>query len=506
MSIDANNYLKYIHKAGDIENLSDRAQSEIDTAASRVFFSAVKLLPQANANYQKGAQELATSIANHYKVSPGTSDFAVVLKAANDYLVFKHDIMPFHIDPLPQLSLKEIPNAPVAPYTMLTQSVHDTRSLLAMSEVFTKMPIRNLVALNPERLVLHEMAKNLVLDVALDSTKSADDQIADLSPKLTKEFLDSNPSFAKDMNALRATVEEEIFNNLQSGTAPNLKYEELVKQFTKDVDGQVSTEQKNRAIARRVASDVYQQTAKAKIGAFNIFLSNTLQGYEQIPEQTAQNRRMYMVNGGQASGKGATEEVIKAKALSNGVEWKNMVKINTDSFKKMLLDPKDLADKYALFYGGLTHDEASMIKESIMNEYNARLAKNTAPHLYIDQVWPEEKLFRLGGTQPNGIDVTVVQLPVETSLRLGYTRGQKIGRYEPKATIINGHRGVAIQLIDNLEKAVGPQCNNIQLHFVANTSPTTIQECATYNFKTKQHRIHQEGIPHLEGFFKEEQA
>jgi len=260
--------------------------------------------------------------------------------------------------------------------------------------------------------------------------------------------------------------------------------------------------EKKLAIAHYVADVVYVSHLREKLQKHPILKSDVLKGYDPLPSQVSEQRRLIMVNGGNASGKGSTEKEIKQRMETAGIPWTSVAKLNNDSFKRTLLDPSSLEKEYFYFYAGLTHDESSMIRNRIFSEFQRRLQDDTSPHMYIDQVWPQVEILTLGGTSRLGLDLYLVQIPVEQSVHMAYKRGKEIGRFETTKSILNTHKQVSLQFQANIKKAIAAGARNIRVHFMANISVGVVLESATFNFAMRTQDLPEQGKDYLVGFYK----
>src|SRR3990167_2295191 len=132
-----------------------------------------------------------------------------------------------------------------------------------------------------------------------------------------------------------------------------------------------------------------------------------------------------MINGGIASGKSSSLQQQIASAKAEGVEWKDVLHLNRDALKAVLVHPSDLpADmgaEHKKFYTSFAEDEAFLLRDMILQEDRERLETDTAPHFFIDQVYPnEDMLLMAGDPEGKGLDLTIVQTPVENSFRMFY--------------------------------------------------------------------------------------
>lgn len=492
---DLSLYSNAIKQAESLYPISSTTIETIENRTKKIGLDTIRAFDPTSSSPE--AKKLAESLKNKMSVTT-EKEFTVLLKAANDFLLILDEVQPFHIEPPPPLTLAA--NAPTnAPYTILEHSLRSKSDVHRMALAFPKTPIRDLVALKPERLVLHEMAARLVLEVSLTES-DMDQEIARLSHAMTQEFLDQNPDFASQLLEERSKLEETILQYLDDkpiAIASNIK--QLVDQLKANME---LDSEKKLAIAHYASDLAYRDHLQRILQKYPIFESSALKGYSHLPAQVSQDRRLIMINGGIASGKGETEKQIQQKIEADGIPWSSVAKLNTDSFKRTLLDPSSIEKEHVYYYGGLVHDEAAMIRNRIFSEFQRKLKDNTAPHMYFDQVWPQADILTLGGKSSRGLDLYLVQIPVEQSVHMAYQRGKMIGRFETTKGLLNSHKQVALQFQENIKKATDAGARNIRVHFMANIAKGVVEKAATFDFQKKAHDLPVEGKKHLVSFYK----
>jgi hypothetical protein len=521
-------YMSAIHAAEDLYSLSPASRDHIDSVVSS---TAQKILAEGGAPARGTdaqilalAQRIETRLATQ-GMGPADVDHDIVYQAAADFLG-QH---PYVVEAPPPIALKRastapaelgraesvsatvpVPDAPpAAPYTILGHNFRPAEELMEMTEVFPTQttPIRDLCVVNPNRLVLHEMVGHLVLNTVVE--EPTDTVIATRSKELSREFLAANPTFEEDMRAYRDEQEHLVRDSFAGRGSLSPEARTLVEKFSRETasvkGGGTLTPHDHAAIAKRVADQLYARHAQRQIEAF-LPRSTLFASLPKIPPQNAATRALLMVNGGIASGKGSSEETIQGAMRARGIEWRDIAKLNTDSYKQTLLDPADLPPEMAHFYSGLVHDEASMIRNRVYEQYMQRMEADTAPHMYFDQVWTQKEILEMGGRTPNGIDVYMVQIPVESSVGMAYSRGVSTRRFETTQGILGTHQRVPIQLQESVQYATSRGARNFRLHFMANVGRgVPAQEVATMDFGRRTETIPPVGTPergHLEGFYK----
>lgn len=438
------------------------------------------------------AEEIAAKLAPG--VSKTSPEYQVALQAAKDFEVLlgdaeKTEAHMFSITPAPAPDLSAISGAPVAPYSLLMHSARPASHLVDIAKTFGVQGIRDLVPLTPKRLVLHEMCKNVVLGHQIPSSKGGfDKQVATLVPALSEVFLKANPKLEETATAIRTTVEAQALELLNGGKVDKPIHSDLASTVASletqvKKDSGLSAPEIKQAIARRAADLISESYVRSEVDKFDLSSQPLLTEHPALPTQTEDTRRMFMINGGVASGKGTAESEMIEGASKQGVNWDHVLTLNTDSFKGMLLDPSKLSPEHGEFYSGLTHDEASLIRNDILSTYREKLEGGTAPHLFVDQVWPAVDIIEMGAASKNGIDLTVVQIPVENSFQMAYHRGVSTGRFEHRPVILGSHSRVPIQLHESLDNAIKKKgVSNIRLQVLSNVSKGVVKPVAMIDF------------------------
>jgi len=482
-------YQQSIQKAYEQANVDPAVRDMVD---ERVKQLAQRTFSGATSVSESHASDLASRIS---VVDPDSEEFQVVLQAAKDFEALladakKAEANMFSVSPAPPPNLEPAEGVQGAPYTLLKHSARPPTHLVPIAKAFGINGIRDLVPLTPQRLVLHEMCKNVVLLRQMPASEGGfDKQVATLIPALSEKFLSVNPTLERDAAELRATVEEQALTLLDGGQVAKPVHHDLQKvvedlQAQAKKDTNLNPAELKQAIARRTADVMVESFVRTAVRRFDLRHEPLLAKNPPLPTQTEDTRRMFMINGGVASGKGTAEDQMVKRAAEQGVNWDEVLTLNTDSFKGMLLDPKDLSREHGEFYSGLTHDEASLIRNDILSTYRQRLDADTAPHLFVDQVWPAVDIIEMGASSKNGIDITIVQIPVQNSFKMAYARGESTGRFEHRPVILGSHSRVPVQLQESLQNAIKDKGKkNIRLDVLANVAKGVVEPVAHVDFE-----------------------
>lgn len=201
-----------------------------------------------------------------------------------------------------------------------------------------------------------------------------------------------------------------------------------------------------------------------------------------------EERHSVMVAGGQSSGKGSSVAYFQYKAEQEGRDWNDQVKINSDSYKSLLVNQN--SPQGGTYYSQLTQDEAGAIHGKIQDRVKEKILEGRAPNVFADQVFAgEDKINLAAGGK---LDITVVSLPIEKALDRSFSRGEGTGRFEHAEGMLKLHKASTEQLVNVVRKNSGNSA--ITLAVVDNDvsfgeQPTVV---TTFDLKNKVMTIHDE--------------
>ncbi|MBM3197804.1 MAG: hypothetical protein FJZ58_00925 [Chlamydiae bacterium] len=387
------------------------------------------------------------------------------------------------------------------PYTVLQHNLLSIIELDSIGQLTErKTSVVQEIVFTPERMAIHVLARRLAIDYGVGKKDIPFDQeLAAEVPKLVDLFLQEHSSFAQDMRTFYEESKQTISQHLQ-GTGSLSEELQIALQTAEQGCTLTQDPSSLQALAMRAAGVAYKQRVNKILNDYDI-APFAQQSLKPIPPQSSADRRIFMINGGMASGKGTCEKRIIDQANSEGVNWSEVLVVNTDAFKRLLLDPNSLSSEHKIYYSGLVHDEAALIRNAMLDTYKQRAQEGLAPHCHIDQVWPDSNTVSWAANNPHGLDLTVVQIPVENSFRMAYNRGMDTGRFEPTAGILRSHAGVPKQLLTTLSSL--PEGANVRVHIMNNKGKDLIEEIAHIDLKTKTGHI--KNRPALLAFFKKTQ-
>ncbi len=463
------------------------------------------LPPDARSINEAKLSELTTKLAEKFSVLEGADEYVHIKNAAHRFLSVVAEVeceteAAYHVPGAPTTLSGRVEAYPtevvgpgeIGPYTAITHCVTPLETLLEMHRV-SHIPIRDLIALTPERKVRHEIAIRFMLEYSLKEGESLDSALMGCIPQMQQHFLEEHGYDLARIEAQRGPNSEFFLSALKT-SAPLLEgmqaYLDLATQELQrhNPAANIESDEVQEYLAMRAADLLYHQQIHNFVGRADLVSFPGMEGRTLRPHQTHATRHMYMMNGGISSGKGTAGAQVQAGALRQGVPWKDVLTINADEYKGLCMPPGELGEGYdPRYYTGLTYDEACMIRTEVLTGYQRMLDANTAPHIYVDRTVPTDGNFTLGERNENTTELYFTSLPVEKSVVLALKRGEKTGRYEPTPNILNTH----VNSVKTLHKQLLAHAGKpLEVHIVANTSPTTVSPVASFHCSTKTMHVY----------------
>lgn len=209
---------------------------------------------------------------------------------------------------------------------------------------------------------------------------------------------------------------------------------------------------------------------------------------KRLSLQTESNRHTFMIIGAPASGKGTAfgMSIVDADAL--GIGSSNIVKINTDSYRSLVSNPKELGPN-TINHASFNHEESYLISKNIYRRLNKKVLSNEgAPHILIDTVYPTQEKINLATLDGGKLHLNCVTVPVETSIKWAAERGRRTGRFIDTTLLLRAHKDISTDLHNIL---IANRDSNIEYTIVDNNvprgrDPALIEEG---NFKTRNIKI-----------------
>ena len=279
--------------------------------------------------------------------------------------------------------------------------------------------IQNYVFFRPERLLLHAIIVEYSCRVQCNNEIEMVDNVHQLY-KVGTRF------YKQWLSNLGEKFEQDFKSNFNKERINNIK---VAYQIVSDT---VST------ISEKIIDNFLKKTNKKIL----------------VPEP--KNRVTGMLAGGQASGKGSSAILLEKEMIKKGVNLINVVRINTDSYKPLVLKPGTV-DKFK--YSQLAQPEASLIHRKVFERLYKLAEEGRAPHVLVDQVFVGEDKIKFAQLNGGTAMITVVSTDVISAVERSFARGMQcgrpeLGRFEHTEGILSCHKRFAQQLPETLSKFV----------------------------------------------------
>ncbi|MGV3739947.1 MAG: hypothetical protein ACO1N3_01475 [Gammaproteobacteria bacterium] len=383
-------------------------------------------------------------------------------------------------------ALTKVPTVDRIPVSDLQYTVLDTnivyRDALELAELHAinpKKPPKDYVAYRPERLALHEVI--VAASTQLQLSNDAHMQYAVRT--IHNQTLEALQSLDLDTRRVHMQIEcEDLVQQYIAGedirtTEKGKKIHAICKEIqdSRAIFGEYLEHytEKNAMVAR--ATDIlFTEMIEPEIRTLVQSQINTFSAtkFPRLVAPDHNKRHTFMINGGPASGKGSSVERLKINAEEQGISWDNVVKVNTDSYKSLLLEPGTVKPE---LYSQLAQEEAATVHQKIQQRLISMAKNRQAPHVFFDQVFPGIDKIDYGLLEGGCVRGIVVSTDVEDAISRSYARGLEdgvAGRYESSESILRLHKLSTEQLPVNLSKFVG---EDVQFSLVDNNVPKDSQ-------------------------------
>ena len=388
-------------------------------------------------------------------------------------LIVSDDVMP---RPLPQVSTVSILTAlnkstPAAEVAKLQYSVLNTEHVYHDAQVLSEIHLleggapKTSVAFRPERLALHEVIVAVSTGIKLDDEEEMREAVTDIYGEVMVQL--SGIDFDSMREAQKAEITG-IYDAINSNTLASsqfkdskhvAKVQELITkaggkafgQFKEGFSAKDAIVERATDLAFTDMVNITNQKTVTSVIAEKVATSK----YRQIAIPVQSERLTLFVAGGQASGKGSSVARMQESVSKSGKDWQDFAKVNTDSFKSLILEPGTVLPH---LYSQLAQEEASLIHGKVNDRITLLAEYGCAPHVFVDQVFVgQDKIEQglMGGGKVRGI---IVSTDVSTALSRSFDRGEQDGakgRYENTEGILACHRNMTAQVPSKLALFVG---------------------------------------------------
>ncbi|MCS5711954.1 zeta toxin family protein [Candidatus Berkiella aquae] len=386
------------------------------------------------------------------------------------------------INPVDYLKQIKSPNSIIlidTPHTLLQNSFYSFEYVGEICELVGNHRLMENTILSPERLALFYMTAFIVTEIqrdpkAKDEEKRPED---DLSEMVFNTFY---PAVLKALDSSEYKLKikmcnQDIDDYLKDTLDICVKYkmdlplilsqlnDEKLIEYIKYCSNLQDRSRQNKCELGAMLKDVLPKALHTKI--YNDLMNETVakiveevgnqiideNNYPRMALVAGKDRHTFMIVGAPACGKGSG--VLKAANVvkQNGFEWRNVCKINTDDHRHIVSQGFKLGED-ARNYAQLNNLEAMMISRIATKRYEQKVKNGEAPHLLLDTVLPTMGKFKLCLQNNAQMHLYVVSAPVDVSINRMMLRGQKTERYVSSTFLIESHKYVSADFIENIAK------------------------------------------------------
>lgn len=194
----------------------------------------------------------------------------------------------------------------------------------------------------------------------------------------------------------------------------------------------------NRVLAELALTQVGNEHGSEVIGdalAPLIAAAVVREGYRPLSPQDSPV--VMNVKGASASGKSTMRPLQRILARKLGFPWQDFALISPDIWRKFLLDYASLGPAYK-YAGTLTGHEIEIVDKKLDRHMAAKAARGEMPHLLIDRFRFDSFTALADGHEPTRLLTRFGDLvymffmitPPEMTVERAWIRGQKVGRYK----------------------------------------------------------------------------
>lgn len=379
-------------------------------------------------------------------------------------------------------------------YTFLNpNNIYQTPELIALMYEATGKPPIELVSFRPERALFQVVAATVSAYVQYENEEERNKIIVQQF-ELMKSSIQTNVSYEKIhedcLKQIKGQIDQEELRPFVNEAKEKISKLKEIGKFPSDYydidEDSLAAEIATSALYKKKLYPELQQAVKEKLSQSDLTF-----------KQQSSTPLVLLLAGGSASGKGTSHAVLLVDAEKTSTSPKDIVLINSDSYKALLVKP---TKENSVIFSQISYPEARLVIRAMAHE----MADKERAHILIDQVKPIKKDFDYA-SQGCVVSCIYVSTKAEDALERAFSRGDEVLRYEDTQGLLKGHKEVVEQLFDRIkEQATQHESLPIKMRFVDNNVPKGELPALfmEINFKEKKMYVYDDQM--LEEFLKKQ--
>lgn len=298
-----------------------------------------------------------------------------------------------------------------------------------------------------EQVFLEEVSQSVLnkVDITFEEFKLLEVNSNNADDLLNKAYLDDSTNIyyneiRKVYNKIKTRIEEGLYIPGEHSFLDN--HDSITKKIIFDKFYNKIMKEKVRELVIPLVQDLIN---KKTIYYPKQFLEEDNINLQRLTIHQGQHRHTFMMVGAPASGKGTSFGMVTIDARRIGIDVKDMVKCNTDSYRSLVSNEKELGPQ-TTYHAAFNYDEAYLITKMVYKRIREKIqSSNGCPHVLIDSVYPTQEKINLGITgDKSKLHIYCVSVPVEVSLARASSRAVETGRYMDTSLLLKSHRDVSV--------------------------------------------------------------
>jgi hypothetical protein len=251
-------------------------------------------------------------------------------------------------------------------------------------------------------------------------------------------------------------LENKISDEVNSKKSSDFKHEIAISQTkikNNHLGKYVTGFTRNHAVIALTLDRLFTNIAEQEISQIiNKHIDQLMVSKEILPYQIPEpkNRVLFLVTGGQSSGKSTTVSLyLKTSKINEGLEY--IQELSVDILRKKILSHSEIKSFPQELFSAMTQTEtAFIVHDKIKKALENFIKQNKSPHFFFEQLFIDQDKINLGLLNGGRVHIIVVSTDIERCIETAFDRGKTTGRYSSFRSMLNGHKESTKQLPDRL--------------------------------------------------------